>query len=285
MVEEDLFFPGKPVEIDDDETDLASPLSRASSIKSAGGRSGIQMPCKPLDTISQSHESSIAATPTPGSAFPKALSRPASPDPPPRSSLSHEGGGERPSLDDTTTPPGSPLGYVTLVAPHSRSAARPTLYVRTGQNGSTSAFASTSPPKQFAAFNGSAVSLLNSISDSADGHLFRRRRSSAHLTSATDVQGFSQSVHSATHQSSSASLDGPSNGVKAPLPFLLRTPEKGPANPRDHSLLEYIYYETLSSRFINATPLSLLTTYLEYHFKGDVTIPPSYMTRLLTITI
>lgn len=259
MLEEDLFFPGKPVE-SDDETDLASPLSRASSITSAGGRSSVQLPPKPLDRPTRFE----GTTPTPGSAFPKAISRPPSPDPPPRASLSREDGGDRASLADTTTPPGSPPGYVKMIAPHSRSAARPTLYVRTGHNGSTSALASTNPPKHH---NGSAISLLHSITDS-DGNLFRRRRSSTHLSSAADLQGVGQSLNSAATQQSSATSFGLPSGVKAPPSFLLRTPDKAPLNPRDHSLLEYIYYETLSSRFINSTPLSLLTTYLEYHFKG-----------------
>ncbi|KAJ3540408.1 hypothetical protein NMY22_g4306 [Coprinellus aureogranulatus] len=265
MLEEDLFFPGKAVESDDD-ADLASPLSRASSITSAGGRSSIHLPSKPLERYPHA-ESSVAATPTPGSAFPKTVSRPASPDRPPRASLSREDGGDRSSPTDTTTPPGSPPGYVKLIAPHSRSAARPTLYVRTGHNSSTSAFPSTHPPKHHSAFNGSTTSLLNSVTDS-ENHLFRRRRSSTNLSSAIDFHGAGQGLHSAAQQTSSTSFVAPPHITKPQLPYLLRTPDKAPINPRDHSLLEYIYYETLSSRFINSTPLSLLTTYLEYHFKG-----------------
>src|SRR5258708_5128091 len=41
-----------------------------------------------------------------------------------------------------------------------------------------------------------------------------------------------------------------------------------PRNPRDHSILEAIWQGMLESRFVNSTPLSLLPTYLEYHFKG-----------------
>ena len=41
-----------------------------------------------------------------------------------------------------------------------------------------------------------------------------------------------------------------------------------PRNPRDHGVLETIWKGMLESRFVNSTPLSLLPTYLEYHFQG-----------------
>ncbi len=56
------------------------------------------------------------------------------------------------------------------------------------------------------------------------------------------------------------------------VPFLLRslshTTTVVPHNPRDHTILEAIWHGMLELRFVNASPLSLLTTYLEYHFKG-----------------
>jgi hypothetical protein len=41
-----------------------------------------------------------------------------------------------------------------------------------------------------------------------------------------------------------------------------------PRNPRDHSILETIWRGMLESRFVNSAPLSLLPTYLDYHFQG-----------------
>ena len=45
----------------------------------------------------------------------------------------------------------------------------------------------------------------------------------------------------------------------SPKPHLLE-------NPRDHVLLETVYKEMYSSRFINLSPLSLLTNLLEIYF-------------------
>ena len=39
-------------------------------------------------------------------------------------------------------------------------------------------------------------------------------------------------------------------------------------DPRDHSLLEYIYNEMHASRFINLEPLALLTNSLPLYFTG-----------------
>jgi hypothetical protein len=43
-----------------------------------------------------------------------------------------------------------------------------------------------------------------------------------------------------------------------------------PLNPRDHSLLEYIYTEMHASRFINLSPLSLLANSLPVYFKSEL---------------
>jgi hypothetical protein len=45
-------------------------------------------------------------------------------------------------------------------------------------------------------------------------------------------------------------------------------PPPPPVDPRDHSLLEFIYTEMHTSRFINLQPLSLLKNSLPLHFKG-----------------
>ncbi len=49
----------------------------------------------------------------------------------------------------------------------------------------------------------------------------------------------------------------------------LRPAPGAPLNPRDHSLLEYIYMEMHASRFINLSPLSLLANSLPVYFKRE----------------
>ncbi|KAI0252378.1 hypothetical protein BJV78DRAFT_351287 [Lactifluus subvellereus] len=60
-----------------------------------------------------------------------------------------------------------------------------------------------------------------------------------------------------------------------------------PLNPRDHSLLEYIYTEMHASRFINLSPLSLLANSLPVYFENVRShapimfmFPPSDLTRV-----
>ena len=60
----------------------------------------------------------------------------------------------------------------------------------------------------------------------------------------------------------------PSSTNLASKPMLLRTIEKPPINPHDHSLLETIYDEMHAARFINLEPLSLLTNLLPLHLQG-----------------
>jgi hypothetical protein len=55
----------------------------------------------------------------------------------------------------------------------------------------------------------------------------------------------------------------------------LRPAPGAPLNPRDHSLLEYIYTEMHASRFINLSPLSLLANSLPLYFKRELARPPS----------
>ncbi|KAG6915147.1 hypothetical protein DXG01_013042 [Tephrocybe rancida] len=59
-----------------------------------------------------------------------------------------------------------------------------------------------------------------------------------------------------------------------PVPLLLRTIPKPPANPRDHSLLEAIYTRLLEARFINSSPLALLANYVGFYLKDVRTHPP-----------
>lgn len=156
--------------------------------------------------------------------------------------------------------------YTPLIPPHSRSTARPTLFVKTPnhQNGTT--------------FAGSVASLLNSLgprppSPVEDGSptARRRRRSSGVVGANTDVYppGLRSRADSSGIQSQ-ASIDSvPTRNSRQSKsePYFLRQ-YKAPVNPRDHAILEAIYTEMLSSRFINMTPLSILQNYLEYHFSG-----------------
>jgi hypothetical protein len=54
----------------------------------------------------------------------------------------------------------------------------------------------------------------------------------------------------------------------------LRPAPGAPLNPRDHSLLEYIYTEMHASRFINLSPLSLLANSLPLYFKRELVRSP-----------
>ncbi|TFY52472.1 hypothetical protein EVG20_g10534, partial [Dentipellis fragilis] len=92
----------------------------------------------------------------------------------------------------------------------------------------------------------------------------------------------------ATPVSSSTSFSPPGNGLSpvpqgveasptraAPYaPFLMRPVAKAPQNPRDHSLLEFIYNEMHAARFINLSPLSLLSNALPLYFKDVRTHAP-----------
>ena len=55
----------------------------------------------------------------------------------------------------------------------------------------------------------------------------------------------------------------------------LRPAPGAPLNPRDHSLLEYIYTEMHASRFINLSPLSLLANSLPLYFKRKLSRSPN----------
>lgn len=51
-------------------------------------------------------------------------------------------------------------------------------------------------------------------------------------------------------------------------PPLVRTVQKAPLNPRDHTVLETIYTEMHAKRFINLAPLSVVANGLSVWFKG-----------------
>jgi hypothetical protein len=72
--------------------------------------------------------------------------------------------------------------------------------------------------------------------------------------------------------SDTANLPGSSNSLHSDGSRPVSGP---PLNPRDHSLLEYIYAEMHASRFINLSPLSLLANSLPVYFKSE--LPPSFL--------
>jgi hypothetical protein len=63
-------------------------------------------------------------------------------------------------------------------------------------------------------------------------------------------------------------IDSPSNSDS--LHSDSSRPLGAPLNPRDHSLLEYIYTEMHAARFINLSPLSLLANSLPVYFNSKL---------------
>lgn len=66
-------------------------------------------------------------------------------------------------------------------------------------------------------------------------------------------------------------LPAQSTQVPGPVPTKPRPPgkeTKPPVNPRDHGVLDFIYCEIHSQRFVNMQPLSLLENSLGIYFKG-----------------
>ena len=108
-----------------------------------------------------------------------------------------------------------------------------------------------------AGFGLSTISLSSTVNEAIMG----RTRSSSVQTSTTI---------SATTLNSAATLDSELKPTTKPSPMLLKMLMQTPTNPRDHTLLETIWNEMLSSRWVNSSPLSLLKTYLDWHFKGTV---------------
>lgn len=274
MIEEDLFFPGRPADSDgesDRESEIDSPSSRRNSVGAAitNGK-GTEEVCE---------TSGSPATPTTGT-----------PQSPLRSgslaqshSTSFSSSVKKDNAVASTTPPNSPPTVMTMVPPHSRSSNRPLLYVKTAKPnhspyGHLQLVGLGAPRHQSSLFGGSAISLMGSMghaSSETDSHLFKRPRSSSILNSSTSTNPTMNDSNSPQNLRSppvAESVNG--TGPSKVAPFLLRTLSKAPMNPRDHSLLEIIYNEMLASRFINISPLSLLTTYLEYHFKDTRTHPP-----------
>lgn len=146
-------------------------------------------------------------------------------------------------------PPPTPQS-VPFILPHSRSTSRPALSVKTHRNGDPNNFIGfAAHPSMF----GSSVSLLGSMGYIALNDPF------------SDMVKKVQQQQQRARATSQTSASSPK---KTNSPFTLRGLTNSPSNPRDHTILEAIWNGMLESRFVNLTPLSILTTVLEYHFKG-----------------
>ncbi|TFK40860.1 hypothetical protein BDQ12DRAFT_721473 [Crucibulum laeve] len=292
MIEEDLFFPGQSTDDEDsgDESGSEAPLSRRNSVSSNSHISKDRRHSRDGDEaihseFSRISEESSPVTPTTAySTYPPTPSNPTSPvddkiveEPEQELAAANEQNLSVYVPPLPSPPQDSPMsGYVTLIPPHSRSSARPMLHVKTGSSPHGRAFTNK--------FAGSAVSLLgtmgysvppsNSISDlPSDVKVQQKRRSSSVLAPISALSEDPHSQHVPSPQPSAHESHNPLENSNV-APFLLRSLPKAPTNPRDHSLLKAIYLETLASRFINRSPLSILTTTLEWHFKDVRTHPP-----------
>ncbi|KAF7422414.1 hypothetical protein PC9H_010570 [Pleurotus ostreatus] len=262
MMEEDLFFPGKPNEnmSPDGENDELGPRSRANTILSwqasdvaeNGDEDGLQD-----DDASSQYTGSGSASVSHDDTSLDALSTP-------RTSTvalpAHHGVDTLPDqLVATDDVPPLPVAASKLVTQGRKSL--PQLQVRTDNVVPTGAiqYFPTRPRSQH--FTDSAISLRNTNSTaSLIQSPVRTKPSSQHPRSPP----ISPISHSSARSPDRDSLYHP---------FLLRTLPKPPANPRDHSLLELIYNEMHAARFINLSPLSLLANYLSLHFKDVRTHP------------
>ncbi|KXN82864.1 hypothetical protein AN958_02138 [Leucoagaricus sp. SymC.cos] len=293
LIEEDLFFPGKPKDSHDlpsnipmaleepefsygfepiksDEASHSQPISPISpaDIKTPLSTSGRSL----NGNLTTSASDQTPVYPTPLASDASASSQEAG-----KHAIFTNGGPKYdkdsllPLQPDTPCASSSQPVKVPIVTPHSRSAAKPSLYVKTNTQGHT--------------FAGSAVSLIHAI-----GHHTTRpneytgsapRRRSAAIVVNKDLNSSDNGAHSrrdSSHgtQSQISSDSIPAASARRPAksePYLLKQ-YKASRNPRDHTLLEAIYTEMLASRFINATPLSIIQNYLDYHFADVRTHPP-----------
>lgn len=278
MVEEDLFFPGKPADEDDDvifstrHDDLSS-LTRRNSTSSENHH----------DTLN-GHLDMGSETPTTithqtlvGPAGPL---RPASPVRAPVNSRDYGGRNDlheeeehrhhpkhfsnssqspHPFVPTQAAPPSIPGQGGPFVPPHSRSSSRPALSVKTQKNGEpySNFIGFAAHPSLF----GSSVSLLGSMGYVALHDPF------TDMVKKVQHQQKQQQQQRATSQTSAAA-SSPKKTKSSSSPFTLRGLTNSPTNPRDHTILEAVWNGMLESRFVNLSPLSILTTFLEFHFKG-----------------
>lgn len=296
MIEEDLFFPGKPN--DGTEIPLNMLMISDGDLEPSSGQSSFTsndstliQPTSPsvaIDTLDTNTPVSAHSTdPDMSPATPTTNQTSALATPPSEpsiliaDSMKHvtftDGGSGHDKHDkEPPSPPQSAIGtlntldlpvHVPPTTPHSRSTAKPTLYVKTPLAHGNSKFAN------------SAVSLLNALGHHTPtsggeypGAVPRQRLSGMVASSNEDESHGMRNRRDSSHGvQSQTSAEGKSmqndRRKRKPESYLLKQ-YKAPINPRDHTILEAIYTEMLSSRFINVAPLSILQNYLEYHFTG-----------------
>ncbi|KAF4577322.1 hypothetical protein EYR40_009319 [Pleurotus pulmonarius] len=262
MMEEDLFFPGKPNEntSPDGENDELPSRSRANTILSWQASDVAENgdeDCLQDDDASSQYTGSGSASVSHDDTSLDALSTP-------RTSTAalpaHHGIDALPDqLTTTDDVPPLPAAAPKLLAQGRKSL--PQLQVRTENVVPPSAIQYFPARPRSHHFTDSAISLRNTSSTASLIQSPVRTKTSSQHPRSPPISPIS---HSSARSPDRDSLYHP---------FLLRTLPKPPANPRDHSLLELIYNEMHAARFINLSPLSLLANYLSLHFKDVRTHP------------
>lgn len=268
MIEEDLFFPGKPISEVSITDDFLSSITSHWNLPFSEHRNGFP----PIND--EAFDPGSPQTPTTNTTLlPRTPSR--SNSPAPRSarkeneevtlneeqSLISYDSFHSPSLPTISVPASiasanpTRINFPTIssestpMVPLRRSSSRPLLSVQNEQlYSSESGLTGTNP--------GFGLSLIGTVNKA----LMSRIRSSS-----TDAKPGASSLNS-----TGALSDGEPKPTTKPSPLLLQTLTQTPINPRNHTLLETIWNEMLSSRWINPSPLSTLKTTLEWHFKGTV---------------
>lgn len=282
MIEEDLFFPGKPTDVD--ETDSEGEESEEEEMDRQGDKSATPVSASmDVGGVGQQQQDNMKGEETTDTR------RPSIPDGnlffKSRIRRSSKSDARRPSTSD-----GSPKAG--FVAPHSRSAARPTLSVKTQEgdgvetskevssNGlfmqrrraSSAAHVSQSrvAPVEVNKSVGDVNSSTTEVNEDVDKAAGDTKTAMADVNrSIVDVSKSTADPTKSTQNLPAGSKPAEASAKKVTKPFLLRSLPKPPINPRDHTILELIYNEMLAARFINTSPLSVVMTYIDFHLKGD----------------
>lgn len=243
LIEEDLFFPGKQVDSDSDSELEGEEIYHGTSYSSStlmiaeDRRSAdtLHIPVRTEDEYS---------TPT-ASVLPTAPSRPGSPVPIREAAIAEETDGE------------DVVRYSELTSSPSRSArtpTRPSLQVKTSHESWHQGHRPPMPKRSTSTLSlPTPKSAMSSTARAPEGKGLASNTNVSHVPMPVPVT--------------------PVASVEELPPEMLRTLPKPPNNPRDHTILETIYTEMLSSRFINTSPLSLLGSSLSLYFKDLRTHP------------
>jgi hypothetical protein len=267
MMEEDLYWPGKPRDADvDSDSDLESSSESTSNSKvcsplvgtPAGDSGHSESPSTP--TLMSRKKAEPAVQPTPTSTLPSDSKGLPVPTPERRRDPSPKALFQPPPTTKSMTP------AIPVAHPATRP---PALMISTMQ----------STPSKAAVKEAVAEGKINS-------------ESSRPSTTSDTVSTPSHSTNS--HRRTSFSPSSPTTSISmspqfsqfSPVkpsfsyPHLVRTAPKAPENPRDHTVLETIYTEMHAKRFINLAPLSLLPNNLSTWFRGKKSSVPIFKLEL-----